>query len=408
MANDLNDKDAYSLPQKKKGIINPLSAQSRSDAVDEQQHLAANLVRQKLTSIYANEPGAKEELKALETLRRHRSKHQQFMYDLSNSGRSLAEIQTAWHNYYTNLPDNEKHQVWQEFYANHAQARAHGSARSTAIEPLANQRQASSASNERRSVADIKKHLAANLTAGGKLQRKHHVQSLVFGLGMGGLVVLVLLFGFFNERFIAPFITPSKSVSSTPIIIDPNSTAATTSEPKVIIPKINVEVPVVYDAASTDEKAVQKALERGVVHYTTTPKPGEQGNLVIVGHSSNNILNRGQYKFAFVLLNRLSVGDTFMLNYEGKRYVYKVYDKKIVKPTDLGVLGKTDKPASVTLITCDPPGTSINRLVVLGEQISPDPLTNVASASTGEAGQAKIIPGNAPSLWQRFKNWLFS
>lgn len=379
------------------------------DAVDNQQTLAANLVRQKLTNIYAGEPNAKEELDKL-TDEKHRSRHQQFMYDLSVSGRSLAEIQTAWHNYYTNLPDSEKHQVWQEFYATHA-ARSTQPTRENKAEmsaqpsPIQSNRRHQ---KELRSVADIKKHLADTLSSGGKLQRKHHVQSLAFGLGMGLIVTMVLLFGLFNERFIAPFITPSKSISSTPIIIDPNSTASTTPEPKVIIPKINVEVPVVYDEPSVEEKSVQKALERGVVHYATTPKPGEQGNLVIVGHSSNNILNRGRYKFAFVLLNRLSVGDTFMLNYNGKRYVYKVYDKKIVKPTDLGVLGKTDKPASATLITCDPPGTSVNRLVVLGEQISPDPMTNVASSSSGDVGQSKIIPGNAPSLWQRFKNWLLS
>jgi uncharacterized Rmd1/YagE family protein len=44
------------------------------------------------------------------------------MYDLSHSGKSLAEIQTAWHQYYVNLPNDEKHQVWQEFYANYQPA----------------------------------------------------------------------------------------------------------------------------------------------------------------------------------------------------------------------------------------------------------------------------------------------
>ena len=217
---------------------------------------------------------------------------------------------------------------------------------------------------------------------------------------MGSIVVIVLLLSFFNERFIAPFITPSKNVSSTSIIIDPNSTEAG-PESEIIIPKINVEVPVVYNVASNQEKDVQKGLEDGVVHYITTPNPGENGNSVIVGHSSNNILNKGKYKFAFVLLNKLEKGDTFSLTKNGKRYTYKVYEKKIVKPTDISVLANQDKPATVTLITCDPPGTSINRLIIVGEQISPEITTNVASTAKPESTQPAIIPGNSPSLWSR-------
>jgi sortase (surface protein transpeptidase) len=36
---------------------------------------------------------------------------------------------------------------------------------------------------------------------------------------------------------------------------------------KLIIPKINVEIPVVYDVNTIEESAVEKGLERGVVHY---------------------------------------------------------------------------------------------------------------------------------------------
>src|SRR5690606_25561977 len=34
-----------------------------------------------------------------------------------------AEIQAAWHKYYESLPDAEKHEVWQEFYNAHGQAK---------------------------------------------------------------------------------------------------------------------------------------------------------------------------------------------------------------------------------------------------------------------------------------------
>jgi sortase A len=223
---------------------------------------------------------------------------------------------------------------------------------------------------------------------------------------MGAIVVLIMMFGLFNDRFIAPFISPSKQVSDTPIIID--SATAVGPVPKIIIPKINVEIPVIYDEPSLEEDAIQKALERGVVHYANTPNPGELGNSVIFGHSSNNILNKGKYKFAFVLLNKLEIGDVFFLTKDGVRYSYKVFDKKIVKPTDLSVLNATSKPATATLITCDPPGSSLNRLVVVGEQINPDPKNNKPSSAVQSNEQVTIIPSNAPSLWQRFTNWLKS
>ncbi|HSX46743.1 MAG TPA: sortase, partial [Patescibacteria group bacterium] len=148
--------------------------------------------------------------------------------------------------------------------------------------------------------------------------------------------------------------------------------------------------------------------ERGVVHYATTPNPGELGNGAIFGHSSNNILNKGKYKFAFVLLKRLEVGDTFMLQKDGKRYVYRVFDKKVVKPSEVDVLNHDyGKPATFSLITCDPPGTSLNRLVVTGEQITPDPATNVKSSATPSSQKPTILPSNSESLWHRLVH-LFS
>lgn len=396
-----------------------------SDDKSPAENPAADLIRQKLKQLYAGEPDAKEELRESKATA-HRSAHQEFMYQLSKSGRSLAEIQTAWHSYYIELPDSEKHQVWQEFYTEHSKRGGHATSQSisghTFLEPALATAPKESIAHDKpkkdtpeqdpRSISDIKKQLVSHISKRSSRKKSSHYKSILFGLSSGAVVMVILLFSFFNERFLAPFITPSRAVSATPIIIDPGSTAVG-PEPKIIIPKINVEIPVVYTEPSIEEEKVQKALESGVVHYATTPNPGELGNGVIFGHSSNNILNKGDYKFAFVLLKRLENGDTFMLQKDGKRFVYKVFSKKVVKPEDVSVL--TDgqgKPATFSLITCDPPGTSLNRLVVTGEQISPDPATNTASSVAPTAAQPATIPQTLPSdsdtLWERFTNWLTS
>lgn len=367
---------------------------------------AANIARHKIAALYRREPNVEDEIAEAEAAGPHKSKHQKYMQELTTSGMSLEEIQTAWHNYYVGLPDDEKREVWQEFYdANKPE--------STQAEQEHAEKPASTVKHKPpESVADIKKRITSKVAKSSKVSKKHHLQSVLFGLGMGSIVILIFLFSFFNERFIAPFITPSRNVSSTPIILDPNSTEAG-PESEVIIPKINVEIPVVYDApavktASTAdelENAIQNSLEDGVVHYPTTAKPGERGNVAIVGHSSNNIFNQGKYKFAFVLLSKLDEGDTFYLTKGGVRYAYRIYKKEIVKPNEIGVLGAQDKASTATLITCDPPGTSVNRLIVVGEQISPDPNKNKAVETKQAQVEPQIVPGNAPSLWQRIKDW---
>ncbi len=377
---------------------------------------AVQLIRGKIDKLYAEEPNAAEEAKEAEIVH-PRSKHQEFMHNLTKSGKPLAQIQTEWHEYYTNLSDKEKHEVWQEFYRHQAQSSHYAKATAPKHRILPQQESPQTHPQpapsllripDSRTFSDIKQQLLNQINKRVSTKHKHHIKSLGFGLGMGSIVLVVMMFSFFNERFLAPFITPSRNVSSTPIITD--ATSAVGSDPKIIIPKINVEIPVIYDEPSIDEHAIQRALEGGVLHYATTPNPGEQGNAVIFGHSSNNILNKGKYKFAFVLLKRMEIGDTFMIEKDGKRYIYKVFEKKIVQPDDLSVLAPRDR-STVTLITCDPPGTSTNRLIVVGEQISPDPASNIASSiptTQTAASGPRILPSDAPTLWSRFWDWISS
>ncbi len=116
-------------------------------------------------------------------------------------------------------------------------------------------------------------------------------------------------------------------------------------------------------------------------------------------------VNTNLHLFCCILL---LIGDTFYLTYNDKVYVYKVISQTVVSPTDVGVLNSVaGQTATATLITCDPPGTSLNRLIVVGQQISPSittntqPTTTVASTTTTVPAQ---LPGNGPTLWTRFSN----
>jgi LPXTG-site transpeptidase (sortase) family protein len=412
------------------------------ETIQPDNNAAADLIRRKLQNIYAGEPDATQEIAKVESLKAPLSKHQQYMQALNESGRSIAEIQAAWHEYYTNLPDNEKYEVWQEFYsANRSNAPIEQQAPSQQQQPYAHDlletakaaaqstpggptvipadytpaaqpvETGTAKPDTRLSVADIKKRIRNTVSAGGKLDKKQHLQSLGFGLASGAVVVFIFLFGFFNEVFLSPFIQPSRQATETPIIVD-TASATVGQTPSVIIPKINVEIPTDYSQTTTDEKSIEAALDKGVVHYPTTVRPGQPGNAAFFGHSSNNIFNPGKYKFAFVLLHKLVVGDTFYLTYEGKAYAYEVISRRVVEPTEVSVLGPVaNETATATLITCDPPGTSLKRLVVVGRQISPDPGGNAAPAGNtpilAATDPAADLPGNGPTLWSRMWNSIF-
>lgn len=220
------------------------------------------------------------------------------------------------------------------------------------------------------------------------------------------LVALTFIFLQYNSIIFAQvraYVSPG-SINPANLIVDPTTDTKVSADPRIIIPKINVDAPVVYDLNTLKESVVQQKLKSGVVHYPipgANAMPGQKGNTVILGHSSNDVFDDGGYKFVFVQLNNLERGDTFYLNYNGTRYTYSVTEKKVIDPTQVSELVTDNTKPIATLVTCTPPGTALKRLVVIAEQISPDPDAALQSGqSTGDTSRLSI-PGNSPTLFQR-------
>lgn len=136
----------------------------------------------------------------------------------------------------------------------------------------------------------------------------------------------------------------------------------------LIIPKISVKAPIIWNVAP-DEKLMLNKLQEGVIHYNGTALPDELvGNVFISGHSSYYWWDKGDYKTIFANLDKLESGDELALAYIDKVYIYKVIDKIIVKPEQTEVLNKTDKPI-ISLMTCVPVGTNLKRLIIKAERL---------------------------------------
>lgn len=249
-------------------------------------------------------------------------------------------------------------------------------------------------------------------TASGKNRRIKNLRRAVPAL----IVLLVILIGLFlqyNRLIFAPimaYIVPEGNNVDTSIsAVDPTITQAVSPEPRLIIPKLNIDVPVAFNISTDD---VMEAMNHGVAQFSipgANALPGQIGNLVISGHSAGDIYSNNPYKFIFSGLERLTVGDLVYVNYESVRYTYQVTGDQTVEPTDVGALiYPTDKPV-LTLITCTPLGTSRYRLLISAEQISPNYNADNIAEETQPANTANdpSMPANSPSFFESIWNGLF-
>lgn len=185
-----------------------------------------------------------------------------------------------------------------------------------------------------------------------------------------------------NNSEYSPSIISSNSATYT---IGQKSSLPSIDDNHILIPKINANAPISWQVAD-NEQEIQSNLEKGVVQLAGTSLPGQTGNIFITGHSSNYFWAKGNYKNIFVLLNKLVVGDLIYIKYQGNIYTYRVENLKIVKPTDTSVL-QNSQDSILTLMTCSPVGTSINRLIVTSIQIDPNPTTN-SNENSGKSNKA--------------------
>lgn len=133
----------------------------------------------------------------------------------------------------------------------------------------------------------------------------------------------------------------------------------------IVIPKIKVNTKVIKNVDPFDSRIYQKALTLGVAHAKGSGLPGFPGNTFIFAHSAINWYQANQYNAIFYLTNKLEPGDEIIIYYEGSKYQYSVTEKKIVKGTDINYLSNSLNTTSLTLMTCWPPGSNLNRLIVL-------------------------------------------
>ena len=267
------------------------------------------------------------------------------------------------------------------------------------------------ADNSNDKYADIKERLRRKIrkkaTDSAKKSRRHRRFIPIIA---GVSVVLLILFLQYNRLIFAPimaYVSPGNAPATEIEALDPTITQTVSPDPRLIIPKLNIDVPINFDVPLSD---VMSAMNHGVAHYRisgASAYPGEIGNFIITGHSAGDVYSSNPYKYIFSGLERLEEGDLIYVNYKSVRYTYKVTGKQVIEPTNVAALiVQTDRPL-ITLVTCTPLGTSRFRLLVTGEQISPTTGdAKYPEATTVNIDEAEILPANEPSFFEGIWNWL--
>ena len=257
-------------------------------------------------------------------------------------------------------------------------------------------------------IANSLKHkIRKKATESAKKTRRHRKLIPVLA---GVAVVLLILFLQYNRLIFAPimaYVSPGNAPASQIDAIDPTITGEVSADPRLIIPKLNIDVPIRFGISLSE---VMSAMNNGVAHYRiagASAYPGEIGNVVITGHSAGDVYSSNPYKFIFSGLERLEDGDLIYVNYNSVRYTYRVVKKEVVEPSNVASLVvDTNKPI-LTLVTCTPLGTSRYRLLVTAEQISPS-FDNASEADkiTPTTDEAEVLPSHEPSFFEGIWNFL--
>ena len=362
---------------------------------DLSRQAAAQIARRKVLAAYAN-AAQKQAQQASATQAGQHLKDTPVQPKINSE--SWRKYHTAWQDYYQKYYSNYYSNAAREYIAKEKLKEAREKAEEEEINAHKNSPD-----------SELRIKIRKKATDNAKKSRKMRKFIPIFA---GVAVALTILFLQYNRMIFAPimaYVSPGNAPASQIEALDPTITQTISADPRLIIPKLNIDVPIRFGVSLS---GVMGAMNNGVVHYRingASAYPGEIGNFIITGHSAGDIYSSNPYKYIFSGLERLEDGDLIYVNYDSVRYTYQVVKKQVVEPSNVAALvATTDKPL-ITLVTCTPLGTSRYRLLVTGEQISPSYSENTPDTPSEpiiDQGNEMELPANEPSFFEGIWDWL--
>ena len=190
-------------------------------------------------------------------------------------------------------------------------------------------------------------------------------------------------------------IAPPSSLQEEPVpafpvgklITTPEREAYVDGEMTLIVPRLNLDIPV-FDGNS------EEVMSKGVGLYDYGQLPGEGNrNTSIVGH-------RDIYGQEFYYIDTIVSGDLLYLEYDGMQYTYEYESTEIVDAENWDPIRVKEYPC-LTLTSCDPIGTSLNRIIVTSRLVDISPIqeeSHMPEVSSKEENPMEFVPqDNSPN-----------
>lgn len=116
-------------------------------------------------------------------------------------------------------------------------------------------------------------------------------------------------------------------------------------------------------------------LNKSLIAYPGTAKPGEFGAPVIFGHSvlrqfyNPSEKNPRRYNSIFSKIMTLKPGDEIFVTYDNVKYTYVVQELTEVSPEEVSILAQHYDAKRLKLVTCTPEGTYLRRGIVSAQLV---------------------------------------
>ncbi|MDO8562103.1 MAG: sortase, partial [bacterium] len=137
---------------------------------------------------------------------------------------------------------------------------------------------------------------------------------------------------------------------------------------RIVISAINMDL-LIQNPATKDIDALTEVLKAGPARYVDSAKLGENGNMLLFGHSSLLPVVHNQMYKAFNNISKLKVGDTITVFGDGKEYLYSVTTVRETDSTKEIIDLSAEKGTRITLVTCNTLGEKTARWIVEAEFI---------------------------------------
>jgi len=209
-------------------------------------------------------------------------------------------------------------------------------------------------------------HMVARLISAGKHAYARKWSFLgVFACVFAGSVLVLAMLDLLPDD-------PAAEASSVVTLSASTTTPATAVSPIVAELPVKIEIPSIKLAVSvtnpstTNAEILDHALLSGAVRYPTSAKLGEDGNVVLFGHSSYlPVVNNPAFK-TFDGIQKLTPGEEIMVFSSDTVYTYRVRTMQKESAND-GAIALTVSGKVLTLSTCNSFGQKSDRFVVTAD-----------------------------------------